>query len=88
MDDLPAIAEYAVDTQLAFPVFQDDPGSPWHEQLGMTTTPEVVVLDTREGYDLTKVVYRGQINGQWFGGGANNAKQELLGRRVGEFHQG
>lgn len=88
MDDIPSIAEYAIDAELTFPVFQDDPDSPWHEQLGLTTTPGVVVLDTREGYDLSKVVYRGQVNGQWFGGGANNQKQDFLADALASFVAG
>ena len=88
MDNLQAIAEYAIDTELAFPVFQDDPDSPWHEQLGLTTTPEVAVLDTSAGYDVTKIVYRGQVNGQWFGGGANNQKQNFLADALASFLQG
>ncbi len=85
MDRIPAIAEYAIDTELTIPVFRDDPESPWHEQLGLTTTPSVVVLDTRSGYDLSKIVYRGQVNGQWFGGGANNHKQEYLADALSNF---
>ena len=88
MDNLRAIAEYAVDTELAFPVFQDDPDSPWHKQLGLTTTPGVVVLDTRDGYDASKIVYRGQVNGQWFGGGANNHRQNYLADALESFLKG
>ena len=78
MDDLREIAEYAVDTQLTFPVYKDDHDNPWHEQLGLTTTPEVAVLDTREGLDLYRVVYRGQIDGMWFGGGTAKHKKNYL----------
>jgi thiol-disulfide isomerase/thioredoxin len=85
MDDLSAMAAYAVETNLAFPIFQDDPQSPWHEALGLTTTPGVVVLDTRDGWDAAQVVYRGQINGQWFGGGANNQKQNYLADALARF---
>lgn len=88
MDHLSAIAEYALDTNLSFPVFQDDPDSPWHEQLGLSTTPGVVVLDTREGYDPSKIVYRGQVNGQWFGGGANNDQQNYLADALASFLKG
>ena len=88
MDNLHAIAEYAIDTELAFPVFQDDPDSPWHKQLGLTTTPGVVVLDTRDGYDASKIVYRGQVNGQWFGGGANNRRQNYLADAIESFLKG
>ncbi|MEQ8617686.1 MAG: hypothetical protein RIB44_14025 [Lacipirellulaceae bacterium] len=78
IDDLQAIAGYAIDTELAFPVFKDDAATPWHEELGLSVTPEVVVLDTSGGFDAKRTVYRGQINGQWFGGGANNQKQNYL----------
>ena len=88
MDDLRSIAEYAVDTELAIPVFQDDPDSPLHELLGLTTTPGVAVLDTREGFDLEKIVYRGQVNGQWFGGGAGNQKQNYLADALANFVKG
>lgn len=77
-DPLNKIAEYAVDTELMFPVFKDDEQNPWHEQLELTTTPQVVVLDTREGFDPKKVVYRGQVNGMWFGGGTSDSKQNYL----------
>lgn len=85
MDDIPSIAAYATDAELHFPVFQDDHESPWHQQLGMTKTPEVVVLDTRQGFDLSRVVYRGQVNGQWFGGGVNNQKQNYLADALASF---
>ena len=88
IDDLREIAEYAVDIELAFPVFKDDPETPWHKQLGMKTTPHVVVLDTREGYDLERVVYRGQINGRWFGGGTANKQQEYLADALESFTKG
>ena len=88
VDNLREIAEYAVDTELAFPVFQDDPDSPWHKQLGLTTTPGVIVLDTSDGYDATKIVYRGQVNGQWFGGGANNKRQNYLADALESFLKG
>lgn len=85
MDSISEMATYAVDSELNFPVFKDDPNSPWHEQLGLTTTPDVVVLDTREGLDLQKIVYRGQVNGQWFGGGASNQKQNYLADALASF---
>jgi len=88
MDDLSEIAAYAIDTELVFPVYKDDPDSPWHEQLGLATTPGVVVLDTREGFDPQKIVYRGQINGQWFGGGASNQKQNYLADALASFVKG
>lgn len=87
-DDLQSIASYAQDTDLIFPVFKDDPENPWHELLQLTTTPHAIVLDTREGYDLAKVVYRGQVNGMWFGGGTADAKQEYLVEAVDAFLQG
>ena len=85
IDDIRAIAEYAIDAELTFPVFQDDPDSPWHEQLGLTTTPGVAVLDTRDGFGPQKIVYRGQVNGQWFGGGVNNQKQNYLADALSSF---
>ncbi len=88
MDNISAIAEYAVDVELAFPVFQDDPDSPWHVELGLTMTPGVVVLDTRGGFKPKQVVYRGQVNGQWFGGGANNQKQNYLADALASFLRG
>ena len=88
MDNLREIADYAVDAELTFPVYQDDPDSPWHEQLGLTTTPGVVVLDTREGFDPSKIVYRGQVNGQWFGGGVNSQKQNYLADALASFLKG
>ena len=88
IDNLRAIAEYALDVELTFPVYQDDPDSPWHEQLGLTTTPGVVVLDTSDGYDVSKIVYRGQVNGQWFGGGVNSQKQNYLADALTSFLQG
>ena len=54
-DELSKIAEYALDNELMFPVFKDDEANPWHEELGLTTTPQVIVLDTREGFDQSKV---------------------------------
>ena len=88
MDDLRSIAEYAVDVELTFPVFKDDAETPWHLQLGMKTTPQVVVLDTRDGFDQERVVYRGQINGRWFGGGVANKKQEYLADALASFLKG
>ncbi|TWU27364.1 monooxygenase [Bythopirellula polymerisocia] len=86
-DDLQSIAGYALDTGLVFPVFKDDAENPWHEQLELKTTPQVTVLDTRSGYDPAKVVYRGQINGMWFGGGTADAKQEYLADALVAFLQ-
>ena len=88
IDDLREIAEYAVDLELTFPVFKDDPETPWHVQLGLKTTPQVVVLDTREGFDPQRVVYRGQINGRWFGGGTANQQQEYLADALTSFLKG
>ena len=88
VDELHAISEYALDLELMFPVFKDDPENPWHEQLGLKTTPEVIVLDTREGFDPTKVVYRGQVNGMWFGGGTAETKQEYLADALESFLKG
>ncbi|QDT00353.1 hypothetical protein HG15A2_36890 [Adhaeretor mobilis] len=85
IDDLNEIATYAIDTQLTFPVYKDDLDSPWHEQLGMKTTPSVVMLDVRNGFDVQTVVYRGQVSGQWFGGGASNEKQNYLADALASF---
>ncbi|MCA9229503.1 MAG: hypothetical protein KDA57_02535 [Planctomycetales bacterium] len=85
MDDLREIAEYAIATELIFPVFKDDQIAPWHVELGLKTTPQVVVLDTRQGFDQQRVVYRGQINGRWFGGGTANEKQEYLADALESF---
>jgi mono/diheme cytochrome c family protein len=84
-DQLNEIAEYAVDTELMFPVFKDDEANPWHEQLELTTTPQVVVLDTREDFDEKRVVYRGQVNGMWFGGGTSDSKQNYLADALASF---
>ncbi|MEM8944953.1 MAG: hypothetical protein AAGD11_07185 [Planctomycetota bacterium] len=85
IDDVQSMATYAIDTELAFPVYRDDAESAWHEQLGLSTTPGVAVLDTHNGYDIENVIYRGQINGQWFGGGANNQKQNYLADALASF---
>jgi thiol-disulfide isomerase/thioredoxin len=87
-DDLPSIAEYALDLGLVFPVFKDDPDNPWYKELGITKTPEVVVLDTREGFDQKKIVYRGQVNGMWFGGGQAEGKQNYLADALASFAKG
>ncbi len=87
MDDLKSISDYALDSQLVFPVFQDDHENPWAKQLGLKTTPHVVVLDTRKKYDLSKVFYRGQVNGQWFGGGTAKSKQNYLADALESFEK-
>lgn len=84
-DDIREISEYAVDSELVFPVFQDDPENPWHKELGLKVTPQAAVLDTREGYDLERLVYRGQINGRWFGGGTVKEDQEYLADALAAF---
>ena len=73
-DDLTEIARYAVEMDLALPVFKDDPHQPWHAELAMRTTPAVVLLDVREGFSLSRVVYRGQIDGKWAGGTQNGGQ--------------
>ncbi len=88
VDDLREIAEYATETNLSFPVFKDDPNSPWFRDLGLKTTPHAIMLDVRQGYSQRQIVYRGQINGQWFGGGASNEKQEYLADALESFLQG
>jgi thiol-disulfide isomerase/thioredoxin len=84
-DEIAKIAEYALDNELMFPVFKDDEANPWHEQLGLTKTPQVVVLDTREGFDSNKIFYRGQVNGMWFGGGSSQSKQNYLSDALAAF---
>jgi len=88
METVASIAEFALDTNLAFPVYKDDRNQPWHEQLKLTTTPQVVVLDTRQGYDVAKVVYRGQADDQWFGGGTANGKKPYLKMALQSFVKG
>ncbi|MEM9352667.1 MAG: hypothetical protein AAGA92_06620 [Planctomycetota bacterium] len=78
VDNLHEIAEYAVEHGVAFPVYKDDADTPWHAELRMKTTPQVVVLDTRLGYDASAIVYRGQINGMWFGGGSTKQRRHYL----------
>lgn len=88
VDDVREMAEYAVLSELAFPVFQDDRENSWHEMLGMKTTPQVVVLDTREGYDPARIFYRGQVNGRWFGGGTAKENEEYLAEALAAFVRG
>ena len=88
IDDLHSISQYALDTELTLPVFQDDRDDPWSLQLGMKVTPEVVLLDTRHGVDVRNVVYRGQINGQWFGGGTADTRQTYLDDAIESFLSG
>ncbi len=78
MDNLSEISEYAVDADIRFPIFKDDHENPWYQQLGMTTTPSVVVLDTRAGHTESRVHYRGQVDGTWFGGGINKQNHDFL----------
>ncbi|MCH2115253.1 MAG: hypothetical protein MK171_10135 [Pirellulales bacterium] len=87
-DDLRKIAEYVVDMEIEFPIYRDDPQNPWHKQLGLTTTPSVALLDTRNGFDTGAILYRGQINGAWFGGRATNKKQDYLASALAHFVQG
>jgi hypothetical protein len=81
-DELHEIAEYALDAGLVFPVYKDDADSPWYQSLGLTTTPSVAVIDmlspeseTPPGpspqfhLPLGQLVYRGQVDGMWAGGG-------------------
>lgn len=88
VDNLREIAEYAAETNLGFPVFKDDPNTPWYRELGLKTTPQVIVLDVRKGFENRQTVYRGQINGQWFGGGVSNNKQEYLADALASFVDG
>lgn len=88
VDDLHEIAEYAVEQGITFPVYKDDAENPWHAELGMQTTPQVVVLDTSKGYDATAIVYRGQINGMWFGGGSATQGRHYLRDAIESFAVG
>ena len=88
VDDLHEIAEYAVEREINFPVFKDEAENPWHAELGMKTTPQVVVLDTRLGYNASAVVYRGQINGMWFGGGSSKQQRHYLKDALESFFAG
>ncbi len=75
-DDIADMALYALENQLALPVYKDDPESPWAKKLGLSVTPEVVVLDTR---DKLLAIYQGAVDGQWFGGGtAKSNNKEYL----------
>ncbi|MBX3426375.1 MAG: hypothetical protein KF688_11905 [Pirellulales bacterium] len=86
-DDLAEIARYAVEMDLALPVFKDDPHQPWHAELAMRTTPAVVLLDVREGFSLSRVVYRGQIDGKW-AGGTQTGGQPYLAEALASFVAG
>lgn len=88
VDQLQEIAEYAVASELVFPVYRDDGENPWYELLELTVTPEVVLLDVREDYDPGKVVYRGQTNGQWFGGGRSRQGSDYLRQAIVSFLAG
>lgn len=87
-DDLWSIAKYAVETDVIFPVYKDDVTTPWHEQLGLKTTPSVAVLDVGEGYDIKRVVYRGQIDGMWAGDGGAKRKRDYLVSALDSFLNG
>lgn len=87
-DGLKEIAEYAVATNLSWPVYKDEKESPWHQRLGLTTTPAVAVLDTREGFDDTVVFYRGQVNGMWAGGGTSGGQRAYLADALSRFLEG
>jgi thiol-disulfide isomerase/thioredoxin len=84
-DDISAIARYAVEINLAFPVFKDDAANPWHEQLQLKVTPAVVLLDVRKGYDPSRVIYRGQIDGAWAGDGAKKRHRDYLAVALASF---
>ncbi len=87
-DDLWLMAKYAVETDVMFPVYEDDGDTPWHEQLGLKTTPSVAVLDVGRGYDVTRVVYRGQIDGMWAGDGGAKRKRDYLASALDSFLKG
>lgn len=88
MDDLQEIADYAVETNLSFPIYKDDPDTPWHQQLGLNTIPATAVLDIRDGYDMSAIVYRGQVNGMWTGGGAAVKNRSYLAAALESFVSG
>jgi mono/diheme cytochrome c family protein len=76
-DDISEISLYAQEHELALPVFKDDPDAPWVLALNLSVTPEVVVLDTQS--NVFREVYRGPVDGQWFGGGpAKSENQQYL----------
>jgi hypothetical protein len=107
-DDLSAISRYAVECDLQLPVLQDDPANPWYEQLGLATTPEVVLLDVSArdrvavapdgpeqrpaAADLAgsafRVVYRGQVDGSWFGGRASAQSADYLADAIDQLLAG
>jgi thiol-disulfide isomerase/thioredoxin len=84
-DSIDAIARYAVETNLAFPVYKDDAETPWHEQLSLKVTPAVAVLDVRAGYDASRVVYRGQVDGMWAGAGGAKRNRDYLADSLARF---
>jgi len=73
-DDIADMALYALENKLALPVYKDDPESPWAKKLGLTLTPEVIVLDTRQ--IVFSSVYQGPVDGQWFGGGSSKSQNK------------
>jgi thiol-disulfide isomerase/thioredoxin len=84
-DSIDAIARYAVETNLAFPVYKDDAETPWHEQLMLKVTPAVAVLDVRSGYDASRVVYRGQVDGMWAGDGGAKRNRDYVADALASF---
>lgn len=84
-DSIDAIARYAVETNLAFPVYKDDAETPWHEQLSLKVTPAVAVLDVRNGYDASRVVYRGQVDGMWAGDGGAKRHRDYVADALTHF---
>ncbi len=87
LENVATIAEFAIDTNLVFPVYKDDSKNPWHEVLKLTTTPQVVMLDTRDG-KVDQIVYRGQVNDMWFGGGTADGKKPYLRQAIESFLAG
>jgi thiol-disulfide isomerase/thioredoxin len=84
-DSIDAIARYAVETNLAFPVYKDDAETPWQEQLLLKVTPAVAVLDVRHGYDASRVVYRGQVDGMWAGDGGAKRNRDYVADALASF---
>jgi hypothetical protein len=84
-DSIDAIARYAVETNLAFPVYKDDAETSWHEQLSLKVTPAVAVLDVRNGYDASRVVYRGQVDGMWAGDGGVKRNRDYVADALARF---
>jgi len=72
-DSIIDMSEFAVEHEISFPSVKDDDGS-CVKKLGVTRTPEVVVLDADH-----RIRYRGRINDQYrIGGALPKATNEYL----------